>query len=306
MLGGGLRVPEYRVTPPPIHGASFRRALTFRKGRKVEGVREEDRGVGRPVDALRPLAWHGILDGPLPGALNMARDHALASSHMPEAAVLRLYRWARPTLSLGRNEPALEVYAPDRIRELGLDVVRRPTGGRAVLHGRELTYAVVVPDRALGGPRSAYRWINARIASALAALGTAAEIAGASSRAAPLSAGACFASPAEGEVVSGERKLVGSAQLRVGGALLQHGSILLADDQELVRAVTLRPGPRTDRPATVSELLGREVAVDEIEDAVLAAFGLERGGCAHGSTSASPEEAGLEERYRSDAWTWRR
>ena len=234
----------------------------------------------------------------------MARDHALALSLPPDSAALRLYRWGRPTLSLGRNEPARERYDADAIRNLDLDVVRRPTGGRAVLHWRELTYSVVMPARTLGGPRATYRWINGRIAAALAGLGIAAEIAPAAA-AVPLSAGPCFAAPAPGEITSGGRKLVGSAQLRIGDNLLQHGSILLANDQERLDQVFTGVTLGIGRPVTVSELLGRDPGDGELERALATAFGLDIE-CTNDPLRSSPEAAELEERYRSAAWTWRR
>jgi lipoate-protein ligase A len=243
------------------------------------------------------LEWRLVLDGPLPGARNMARDHAIALSLPPRCAILRLYRWERPTLSLGRNEPTAPE-AARRAQERDLDVVRRPTGGRAVVHWRELTYSVAISARTLGGPRSTYEWINRRIAAALAGLGVAAEIATSSGRALPLSAGPCFAAPADGEVVVGRRKLVGSAQLRLGDAVLQHGSILLSDDQHLWES-------GADRPATVSELLSRDPEPGELERAVASAFGLDIA-CAGRTSEASWKESELEEHYRSAAWTWRR
>jgi lipoate-protein ligase A len=227
----------------------------------------------------------------------MARDHALALTLPPGTACIRLYRWERPTLSLGRNEPARGRYDPAELEKRGIDVVRRPTGGRAVLHWRELTYSVVVPARALGGPREAYRFLHRRVAQALASLGIPAEIAAESKRAAAVDAGPCFQLAAAGEIVARGRKLVGSAQLRVGDSLLQHGSILIADDQGLTG--------ETARPATVSDLLGREPAAGELEGAVLAAFGLDAR-CAATATPSSPPERELLERYRSEAWTWRR
>ena len=251
------------------------------------------------------LTWHLCVDGALPGALNMARDHALALSLVPGSAALRLYRWERPTLSLGRNEPARGRYQRETFRRTGVDVVRRPTGGRAVLHWRELTYAVVIPVRALGGPRASYRWINERIAEALAILGVAAEIAPDPLRALPLSAGPCFAAAAAGEVTAGGRKLVGSAQLRVGDALLQHGSILLADDQGRLASFLGWPTGGGDRPATMSELLGRTPLAGELEQVLIAAFGLEAE-CAGDVPSTSLKESELERLYRSEAWTWRR
>src|SRR5205085_2124536 len=139
----------------------------------------------------------------------------------------------------------------------------------------------------------------------LRALGVAAELAPDPVAAAPLEAGPCFRLAAGGEVVVGRRKLVGSAQARFGDALLQHGSILLADDQELLAELG---GGRTaahERPATLEELLGGPVPPGLLESAVADSFrdavvGLDEGG----SFPAVAVE--LEERYRSEAWTWRR
>jgi lipoate-protein ligase A len=254
--------------------------------------------TARPRAGPANLSWSARIDGALPGALNMARDHALAMSLPPGSAALRLYRWERPTLSLGRNEPARGRYDPAALRERGIDVVRRPTGGRAVLHWRELTYAVAVPARALGGPREAYRFLHRILAKALASLGVPAEIAADPARSSPVDAGPCFQLPAGGEIVAGGRKLVGSAQLRVGEALLQHGSILVGDDQGLLE-------PDSPPPATVSDLLGRVPEAGELEGALLAAFGVDATGTAT-EDPTSPIEGELWERYRSEAWTWRR
>ena len=251
------------------------------------------------------LTWRLRIDGALPGALNMARDHALALSLGPGAAALRLYRWVRPTLSLGRNEPARGSYRSDELRRSGIDIVRRPTGGRAVLHWREITYTVVMPVRTLGGPRSIYGWINERIAGALAMLGVAVEIAPDPRKAMPLTAGPCFAAPAGGEVTAGGRKLVGSAQLRLGDTMLQHGSILLADDQERLEALSGLPTGGGDRPATMSELLGRTPEDGELEGVLTEAFGL-GAECDGYTPSTSLKERELEGLYGSEAWTWRR
>lgn len=234
----------------------------------------------------------------------MARDHALALTLPANRALLRLYQWGRPTLSLGRNEPAVGRYSAAAAARLGVEVVRRPTGGRSVLHWRELTYAVIAPVRALGGPRGAYRWINERLAHALRGLGVDARIAADPPAAAPLDAGPCFGVAAGGEVVAGGRKLVGSAQLKVGDALLQHGSILLEDDQELLERLAAARQGQADRPATLGEQLG-PVDVDVVAEAVAEAFA-EAVGVLDREALVSPQEAELEERYRSEAWTWRR
>ena len=268
------------------------------------------RPLAAPIRAARAggttaLSWAVRIDGPLPGALNMARDHALTVGLPAGGAVLRLYRWERPTLSFGRNEPARACYDATAARRLGVDVVRRPTGGRAVLHWRELTYAVVAPVRALGGPRAAYGWINARLARGLASLGVPAEIAPEPARTSPLDAGPCFRDIAGGEVTATGRKLVGSAQARLADNLLQHGSILIDDDQALLEELAAGGSRERDRPATLRELLGRPLGDGELERALLGAFH-EAAARWEGQVPTTYTEAELEQRYRSEAWTWRR
>jgi lipoate-protein ligase A len=153
------------------------------------------------------------------------------------------------------------------------------------------------------GPREAYRWINARLAFALASLGVPAKIAPAGAPALGPGAGPCFQGAAPGEVEVGGRKLVGSAQARLraagGDVLLQHGSILLENDQGLLGRLGI-PGEEA-APATLAPLLGRPPAPGELEAALITAFGARR----VEPGPASPEERELERKYRSDEWTWR-
>lgn len=264
--------------------------------------------------AAPSLRWHLRLDPPLPGAENMAWDHTLAADLPPGAAVLRLYSWEGPTLSLGRNEPARGVYDPDLLAREGVAVVRRPTGGRAVLHHRELTYAVCAPIRWLGGVRAAYALLNRALAAGLRSLGAPVELAG-EGPVLPPDAGPCFQAPAPGEVTAAGRKLVGSAQVRVGSVLLQHGSILLEDDQEWVDQ--LRVSPQTDeevtRPATLREVLGRRVGSEELREALLSGFSDVLPGDWRGPDGndrfrelPSTPRPELLEQYASSEWTWRR
>src|SRR5690606_17704432 len=115
---------------------------------------------------------------PVHGATNMALDHALLESVKAGGPpVLRLYRWDPPTLSFGRNQPARGLYDHAAARARGIAFVRRPTGGQAVLHGDELTYAVVASIGALGKPREAYRRINGALVGGLRELGVGAGLA---------------------------------------------------------------------------------------------------------------------------------
>src|SRR6266508_3866999 len=174
-----------------------------------------------------------------PGADNMAVDEALLlEADRTGAAFLRLYRWDPPCLSLGRNEPAIDGG--------GIATVRRPTGGRAVWHEHEVTYAVAAPIAAFGRLRDAYRAIHERLATALRSLGADVTLA-ADRPTRPLGGrpNACFAETIGGEVLVGGRKVVGSAQVRRGAAFLQHGSILLDGSQDIISAVSLQPSAVT-------------------------------------------------------------
>ena len=232
------------------------------------------------------------------GAENMALDQwLLEQADQSGAAFLRLYRWDPPCLSLGRNEPAARRYDRTAIERLGLDVVRRPTGGRAVWHEGEVTYAVAAPIAAFGSLRESYRRIHERLADGLQALGVAAALASAGPSDGP---GACFATPAGGEIVVGGRKLVGSAQLRQRTALLQHGSILLEGSQEIIGAIS-RPPSAVSGGTTLAAVLGRPVSFDEVAEAVVRAWG-------DAVTSAPfyrplPPSTAF---FSDPAWTWRR
>ena len=100
------------------------------------------------------------MDEPLSGPVNMARDHALLSSLGTDEASLRIYRWKNPTISFGRNEQVRGLYDRKLASKEGVEFVRRPTGGKAVYHDRELTYSVVLPSARRWGIRSIYKKIN--------------------------------------------------------------------------------------------------------------------------------------------------
>jgi lipoate-protein ligase A len=221
------------------------------------------------------LEWGLLLDpAGRSGAANMAMDASLlAEAARTGRAVLRLYRFDPPCLSLGRNEPTAR-YDRAAIARRGLDVVRRPTGGRAVWHEHEVTYAVAAPVAAFGSLRNAYRTIHERIARALRSLGADATLAPHH----PPPSGrvdqpaSCFATPVGGEVLVAGRKLVGSAQVRKRSAFLQHGSILLDGSQEIVRVVS-RQASAVSGETTLSGVLRRYVSFHEVADAIVAAWG---------------------------------
>jgi len=161
----------------------------------------------------------------------MAVDEVLLAGAANGAPpVLRFYEWRGPWLSLGYAQP-FDATSAAACRDAGVQVVRRVTGGRAVLHGADLTYGVATAAAALpAGLDSSYRLLSDAILAALRELGVAAERAANAAPVAPEGEFDCFALPATDEICAGGRKLAGSAQRRAGGAVLQHGSIRLEAD----------------------------------------------------------------------------
>ncbi len=237
----------------------------------------------------------------------MALDHALARCLAPGEGVLRFYAWSPPTVSFGRNEPARGLYLEDDARRAGVDFVRRPTGGRVVLHDRELTYAVIFPLGAWGGLKESYRLINRGLLAGLRLLGAAADLARGTGPGLAPSAGPCFRQPAEGEVTALGRKLIGSAQVRLGSCVLQHGSLILDGDQGLLARI--RVGHEAvPPPATLHSLLGEVPETRRLASALQEGLALTLGGT--WSEGAYREEEVAESRelevhYRDPEWTWR-
>lgn len=224
-----------------------------------------------------PDNWRLVddLEAWLDPAGQMDADLALldqvAAGAMP---ALRLYRWSQPALSLGRFQPDDDV---DDIgcRHYGVEVVRRPTGGRALLHGADLTYAVVMP-RPSGGQGSieaVYLLLAGALTAGLARLGVEAVVARSDGPAGPV----CFASQQGADLRVGERKLCGSAQLHRDGVLLQHGALLLDrlpfDETDLLRGAGEREGRARLRSATVTmRELGAPTDVRTVADALADGF----------------------------------
>ena len=172
--------------------------------------------------------WRLIYDKPTSGVRNMAVDAALLHSGTP---TLRLYGWSPACLSLGYGQRSSEVdFAA--VERYGWQVVRRPTGGRAILHADEVTYSLTLPiddPLAQGGIIDSYRRISAGLIAGLAVLGLTVD----SPQKAESAYGSgpiCFETPAHYEITVRGRKLIGSAQVRRKPALLQHGSLPLRGD----------------------------------------------------------------------------
>ena len=259
--------------------------------------------------------WRLLLDGAAPGAWNMAVDEALAESVAAGASppVLRLYRWSPPCLSLGFAQPHGAADAPFCAAH-GVAVVRRPTGGRAVLHHLELTYGFMAM---LGRPpfsfdlQVAYRAICTALIEGLGRLDVEAQLSGAPEEGMirPTETIPCFVGPASGEVVVGGRKLVGSAMRRIGDAILQHGAILEGWDGALQAGCLGLADDASLRPVvvTLADLLGATPAPDVHAAAIVegfrAAFSIEFDDSALSESEQVRAELLARERYGHRRWT---
>jgi lipoate-protein ligase A len=208
--------------------------------------------------------WLLLVDSlPGKGSLNMAVDEFLFDSLTEEPRTfLRFYQWERPTASLGYSQTAGNVLDLAFCGAKAIDVVRRITGGKMVLHHQEITYAVASSDQSAFSPTlgGSYKIISQALMNGLVKMGLQPSLA----QKAPLFYAKgnlpCFSRPAQDEIEVGGKKIVGSAQKRVGIKFLQHGSIPLQHDEALLRSVSrLKASPEEIRMTSLSETLGRDV-----------------------------------------------
>jgi lipoyl(octanoyl) transferase len=232
------------------------------------------------------MNWIFIDSGPNTGAHNMSVDEELLNRAQAgdSTPVLRFYTWSPPAVSLGRFQKLETAVNQDACKRRGFDIVRRITGGRAVLHNAELTYSVVsridnplFPPDVLG----TYKVIAAGLLAGLADLGIDAEMVSRGGSNAALvnktdSSPSCFSSPSWYEIVVRGRKIIGSAQRRLSHAFLQHGSILI-DYDPVLEAEVICGGGSDGRVTSVRRELGREVSGDEVKQAILTGFSRELG-----------------------------
>ncbi|MEO8333762.1 MAG: lipoate--protein ligase family protein [bacterium] len=256
------------------------------------------------------MRWRLLHSPPGDGPLNMATDHALmARARHTGETVLRVYEWSAPVLSLGRNQRARDVYVDAELARRGVSVVRRPTGGRALLHHREITYSVTAPASSTASLGATYARVNTLLLDALASLGVPATLAAPTVRSRLPTATPCFAEPAKGEIVVGGRKLAGSAQWRDDGALLQHGSIIVDDDQVTIPSLMREPAGLSVPPATLREILGRAPRAAEIADALFCSVRRMEDALPIALSPAEIDSLDISSQlslYRDPAWTWRR
>lgn len=263
-------------------------------------------------------AWRLLVTAPLDGPTNMAIDEVLLRTAGRSARwpTVRFYAWDRPTVSLGYAQPLDAAVDRAYCAAAGIPLVRRPTGGSALLHeppAREVTYSVVAGAETFPGADDVletYRVIGRGLAAGFARLGVAAEVVDvARARRAAAAPAFCFARTGAYEIAAAGGKLVGSAQRRRAGAFLQHGTVLLGVDRARLGAVF--PGARVGEPdlTTLATLLGRPPGFDEVV-AALAAGLAPALGATLSPGGLSEEEARLADRLATDkyataAWTER-
>ncbi len=230
------------------------------------------------------MTWRLIVHGGAGGAWNMAVDEAIAAAHGAGMVppTLRLYEWNPPAVSIGYFQDMRREIDTEACAGLGIEWVRRPTGGRAVLHEDEVTYSVAISESMLpGSVLETYLYLGRGLVAALRQLGVPAELVERPPAGARGMSAACFDSPSWYEMTCLGRKVVGSAQTRRNGVILQHGSIPLVMDPG--RAVSVLKVPSDDarrrlqnslgrKAAGLNQVLPRRITRDEVKSAVISGF----------------------------------
>jgi lipoyl(octanoyl) transferase len=267
----------------------------------------------RKPQSRNETSWRLLPFRVLRAAENMAVDEAVFRLGRREGLppTLRFFGWSPPAVSLGYFQKTSREIDVEACRRAGIDIVRRPTGGKAVLHDQELTYSLsAAVDHPLftGDILGTYRIISSCIEEALQRLGLTPEVAieGRSAAGTPLE-GYCFAAPSRYELLVGGRKICGSAQIRTSGSFLQHGSLLIDIDPARTAAVMkVSADGVTASTTTLREQLGRAIGADELARVLRVAFEDMLGIVLveEGLTQAEEElkRKLLDEKYGTDRW----
>jgi lipoate-protein ligase A len=226
--------------------------------------------------------WELRIDGAMDGIRNMAIDGALLEE--VEAAenpltIVRFYGWRTPTISLGRNQKVEKAVDVDYCQANGIDIVHRPTGGRAVLHDDELTYAVISNDTESFGDTiyGNYKRVSEALCLGYNRLGVPAVLAPDTRKVLPLMNDGdppCFLSASRYELMVDGRKIAGSAQRRIRRSFLQHGSMPITCNRgALARATRMADAaPLEAEMAGVAEFLSQRPTVEQLRSAFIRAF----------------------------------
>ncbi len=235
---------------------------------------------------ISPSAWRFLNTGDAPASFNMALDEAISDSVRDASSppTIRVYGWNPSAVSLGYAQKLNEEVDPEICGRYGIQIVRRQTGGRTVLHADELTYCVIAPEDhpAIGkSPYENYRRVSEALLGALKRIGVPGELSAGPDLTPEGFQGACFSYAARFEVVVQHKKIVGSAQRRARGVVLQHGTLLLGPGHKklsLLLPSTHRKKSEilmrelNEKTISVSEVLNRRVPLDELIPIVRSGF----------------------------------
>lgn len=277
------------------------------------------------------MKWRLINSGLHPAAMNMAIDEAIMLAHSKGEVppTLRFYGWQPAAVSLGYFQQERAAIDEQECSRLGVDIVRRLTGGRAVLHDEELTYSIVVQENNPSIPATisaSYRYLSKGLLAGLLQLGIKAHMSmpreaygKIDRKKTAASSPACFDAPSHYELTYEGRKLIGSAQVRKYGVVLQHGSILLQFSPEKTAAV-LRAGSLEQKQAmakilscratSLTEIMGRSIKREEVYNAMAKALAvsleadLEEGCLSETEVETSRQLAAA--KYNQFSWTMMR
>ncbi len=232
------------------------------------------------------MTWQYLNTGQNTGSFNMEYDLGLVKEASPGYSTLRLYRWKPYCVSLGANQDISEINTR-KTESDGIDIVKRPTGGRAILHSEELTYSVVMPLTSELSPRGIYRQINFALLEGLKIYDDALaelELEGVQPDLPSFykqNLGvACFGVPAKSEIKYHGKKVVGSAQRKIGNVLLQHGSIMCGnyhvnladylnlpeDELQIIKKELL------NKTTELESILGCETDYSKLAEAIVSGF----------------------------------
>ena len=266
--------------------------------------------------------WRLLLTPPAGGAWNMAVDEAVLE-HIGRGLsqpTLRLYAWVPPCLSLGQAQPIADVDL-ERLQQRGWGLVRRPTGGRAILHTDELTYSIIAPEdepRMAGSVLESYNRLAAALLEAVKSLHLPAEVKEGKDSNQETANPICFETPSAYEITVERKKLIGSAQARRKEGVLQHGSLPLTGDLKRITEVLSFTDEAARRSAgrrllehatTVHSSLGREVKWNDAAQAFVWGFesrlelALEEGVLSDGERKRADEL--VLEKYGRSSWNYK-
>lgn len=211
--------------------------------------------------------WQLFVDRELlSGSLNMAIDDFLFQLlHEESQTYLRFYRWKQPTVSLGYSQDIQKVVDVEYCQEHGIDIVRRMTGGKLVLHHKEVTYSLCSSDSKTFTPTlmDSYKLISQALMRGLEKMGLKPILADTPPSSYVKGDLPCFSYPAQNEIEVQGKKIIGSAQKRTGQKFIQHGSIPLEEDEDLLESVLISKSDESSaRKTSLSHALGMKASFD--------------------------------------------